>query len=84
MTPLMYAAKRGNLEVVKTLIENKHADVNIKEHASVQSIFATLIIACAPTTFRYSSGQPFSLRWKPSKMMFWNTFLGVRGWMYHN
>ncbi len=25
VTPLMYAAKRGNFEVVKTLVENGHA-----------------------------------------------------------
>ena len=31
ITPLMYAAKQGHLEVVKTLVGNKQADVNIAE-----------------------------------------------------
>lgn len=34
MTPLMYAAKKGNLDVVKTLVGNKHADVNVTESVS--------------------------------------------------
>lgn len=31
ITPLMYAAKQGHLNVVKTLVGNKHADVNLTE-----------------------------------------------------
>ena len=34
MTPLMYAAREGNLEVIKTLVLNGHADVNLKESVS--------------------------------------------------
>lgn len=30
----MFAAKKGNLDVVRTLIENGHADANIAENAS--------------------------------------------------
>ena len=35
MTPLMYAAKHGKIGVVRTLVENGRADVNIKENVIV-------------------------------------------------
>ena len=32
MTPLMFAAKQGRLEVVTALVEGGHADLNIEEN----------------------------------------------------
>ena len=32
MTPLMFAAKQGGLEVVKALVKGGHADLNIEEN----------------------------------------------------
>ena len=34
MTPLMYAVKQGNVDVVRTLVENGRADVNVTENVS--------------------------------------------------
>ena len=32
MTPLMFAAKQGGLEVVNALVKGRHADLNIEEN----------------------------------------------------
>ena len=34
VTPLMFAAKQGNLTVTKTLVESGHADLNVEENVS--------------------------------------------------
>ena len=34
MTPLIFAAEQGNLDIVKTLVESGHADVNLPESVS--------------------------------------------------
>ena len=34
MTPLIFAAKQGNLDIVRTLVENGRADVNLPESVS--------------------------------------------------
>lgn len=39
MTPLMFAVRQGKLDVVRTLVENGMADVNIEETVSDDNDF---------------------------------------------
>ena len=45
-TPLMMAVKRDHLDVVKILVENGHADVNITENVS----FFFIAVSMSKTT----------------------------------
>lgn len=49
MTPLMFAAKQGNYDVVRTLVDNRRAaaNANIVENASLSAInFRIIPSAC--------------------------------------
>jgi len=64
----MFAAKAGNLEVIKTLVEEGGANVNITENAShwlnvTTATYNNILI------HRASVGLPFSLLMKPATMM---------------
>lgn len=41
VTPLMFAAKQGELDVVRTLVESAHADINIAENVSSVFLFVS-------------------------------------------
>lgn len=83
MTPLMFAAKKGHLDVVRTLVENGRADVNIKEDVSltielIQQSKLFVHVTCRPIV-----GQHYSLPWRHKNMRCLTTFWGLGELMSH-
>ena len=60
----MYAAKQGNLAMVRTLIENGHADASIVENVYCLVVAIVLKLLCCLFNSTVQSLECHSLLWK--------------------
>jgi hypothetical protein len=66
----MFAVKQGRFDVVRTLVENGRADVNIKENVSFLPEWHSKLMQCL-WICRISNGQQYSLLCKKEERWYW-------------